>query len=117
MAGKGREKAERKGELESGIKEEGRVTFFILGDLDGSGGGFSDAAFSTLDLGEKGSERKRKKKKKRKWEQGMAWTSGKEEHVQYSFIFLNNRLGKFRVENSNRCTHKSSYGHSKVRRV
>lgn len=62
MAGRGRERAEKKGRAVQGrkrIKEKGRVTFFFffLGDLESSGGGFSDAAFSTLDLGEKAGER------------------------------------------------------------
>lgn len=97
----------RAGVGKSGIKDEGRVTFFILGDLDGGNSGFGDAAFSTLDLGEKGRERKRKGKKETEGEQGMAWTWGKEEHVQYSFSFLNNQLGKFRVENnSHRYRHR-----------
>lgn len=42
----------------------------------------------------RGVREKEGEKKKRKGEQGMAWTSGKEEHVQRSFIFLSNQLGK-----------------------
>jgi len=55
---KSREKG-RAGKGKRRIKEEGRVTFFILGDLDGCSGGSSDAAFSTSDQGEKGKEKKK----------------------------------------------------------
>lgn len=73
--------------------------------MDGSNGGFGDATFSTLDP----VRRRGEKKKEKGGEQGMAWTSGKEELVQYGFTFLLNQLGKLRVENSHRCTHKSIY--------
>lgn len=53
------------------------VTFFILGDLDGSIGGFGDAAFSTLDQREK-------RKKRERGNKGWHGLQGEEEHVQYS---------------------------------
>lgn len=68
--------------------------------MDGSDGGFGDAAFSTLDLGAKG--RERKKRVKGGTRDGMDFREGRTCAVQFHFY----QLGKFKVENSNRYTHK-----------
>lgn len=75
------------GERRRSIKAKCRVTFFILGVLDGFNGGFGDPAFSTLE--KKVGERE---KEEGEWEQGMAWSMEKEEHLQ--FVLLRCPVGK-----------------------
>lgn len=76
-----RERKSRAGEGKSGIKEGGRVAFFILRDLDCCNSGFSDAAFSTS--GPRGKSREREgtrdgwasRKKECEHEQGLMCNS------------------------------------------
>ena len=74
--------------------------------MDGSDGGFGDAAFSTLDLGAKGRERK---KVKRGTRDGMDFREGRTCAVQFHLY----QLGKFKVGNRKRFPHKNTYSHSK----
>lgn len=85
---KGKGTKGRAAEGRTRIKEEGRVTFlyiYFLGDLESSGSGFGDAAFSTLDHGRKKLERGKKEggEKKGGTRDGMDLREGRTCAVQF----------------------------------